>query len=46
MHPGEDAGMRGEAERQRTMLSVVSAEHRIPAVFPRLPGLTGPEFDR
>src|SRR6516165_7475026 len=34
MHPGEDAGMRGEAERQRTMLSVVSAEHRIPADHP------------
>jgi transposase len=34
MRPREDAGMRGEAERQRTMLSVVSAEHRIAADHP------------
>lgn len=40
--------MRGEVEQQRTMLSVVSAEHRIPADHPlrRIKGLADAELTR
>ncbi len=40
--------MRGEVERQRMMLSVVSAEHRIPADHPlrRIKALADAELDR